>query len=142
MGTLFRFQSELLADGKITACEVERIREYIELNGELDLDDVKLLVQLLSDAREVCPAFDELFFPALKRVLLSDGKIGLDEQFYLLKMLYSDKHIRDREKRFLKELRDEAKEISPEFESLVAEAIKAPARDWCVGGVATASKKR
>ena len=135
MGSLFRIQSELLADGKITEGEVERIREYIHANGQLDIDDVKLLVNLLVEAKEVCPAFDDLFFPALKKVILTDGCIGLDEQYYLLKMLYGDKQIRDRERVFLKELRAEAREVSPEFEGLYAEAMKAPARGWSVGGV-------
>jgi hypothetical protein len=135
MGSLFKIQSELLADGKITEGEVERIREYIHSNGQLDLDDVKLLVNLLADAKEVCPAFDDLFFPALKKVILTDGCIGLDEQYYLLKMLYSDKQIRDSERVFLRQLREEARETSPEFDSLFAEAMKAPSRGWCVGGV-------
>jgi uncharacterized tellurite resistance protein B-like protein len=123
MASLFRIQSELLADGKITDAEVDRLREFIHENGELDLDDVKLLVNVLSEAREVCPAFDNLFFPLLKEVILQDGRIGLDEQFYLLKMLYSDGQVRDREKQFLRELREEADETSAEFESLYYTAL-------------------
>ena len=134
MGSLHQLRSELLRDGKITDDEVQVIRDYIHRDGKLDLDDVKFLVGLLSDAREVCPAFDELFFPALKEVLLADGQIGTDEQFFLLKMLYSDGHIRDSEKRFLFELLQEANRITPEFEALCAEALKAHPTEWNVGG--------
>lgn len=134
MGRLRELQNELLQDGKITDQEVEVIREYIRGTGSLDMEDVKLLVELLCDAREVSPAFDELFFPALKEVILADGRIGLDEQFYLLKMLYSDKHVRESEKQFLRELRREAKETTPEFEALCEEAFHAPATNWSVGG--------
>ena len=134
MGSLHQLRSELLRDGKITDDEVQVIRDYIHRDGKLDLDDVKFLVGLLSDAREVCPAFDELFFPALKDVLLADGQIGMDEQFFLLKMLYSDGHIRDSEKRFLFELLQEANRITPEFEALCAEALKAHPTEWNVGG--------
>jgi uncharacterized tellurite resistance protein B-like protein len=134
MGHLQSLQSELLQDGKITDGEVEVIRRYIEENGTLDMQDVKFLVELLSDAREVSLAFDELFFPALKEVLLADGRIGLDEQFYLLKMLYSDGNIRECEKQFLSKLRREAKETTPEFDALCEAAFAAPASNWSVGG--------
>jgi hypothetical protein len=95
---------------------------------------VKFLVELLCDAREVAPEFDEVFFPALKDAILADRQVGLDEQFYLLKMLYSDKHVRESEKQFLRELRREMKDVTPEFEDLCEEAFSAPATNWSVGG--------
>lgn len=134
MAGLKRLEANLLRDGRITEAEVAIIREHVEADGRLDLEDVKFLVELLSEAREVCTAFDDLFFPALKEVLLADGKVGLDEQFYLLKMLYSDGHIRPREMQFLDELRREADETSPEFEALYREACGAHPTMWSVGG--------
>jgi hypothetical protein len=134
MGHLRDMQSEILRDGRITDQEVDVIRDYLRDKGGLDLEDVKFLVEMLSDAREVAPEFDEVFFPALKKVILADGRVGLDEQFYLLKMLYSDKHVRESEKQFLRDLRNEAKETTPEFESLCEEAFSAPATNWSVGG--------
>lgn len=134
MSNLSALRSELLKDGRITDSEVDVIRDYIHRDGRLDLDDVKFLVGLLSDAREVCPAFDELFFPVLKDVILEDGRIGQDEQFYLLKMLYSNGHIRESEKRFLQQLRREAREAPPEFEALCQEAMTAQATNWSLGG--------
>ena len=110
------------------------IRNAIEEDGKLDLADVKLLVELLSNASEVCPAFDELFFPVLKEALLADGKITLDEHFYLLKMLYSDGHVRECEREFLFTLRDELDEISPEFEALCDQMLTVPSRGWQLGG--------
>ena len=134
MSRLHQLRAELLKDGKITEDEVEVIREHIQEDGQLDLDDVKFLVELLSDARDVCPAFDELFFPVLKEVILEEGRIAPDEQFYLLKMLYSDGHVRESEKQLLLELRDEAKEVTPEFEALCREAMAAHPTNWNVGG--------
>jgi len=134
MAGLNELRSELLRDGKITDDEVEVIRDFIHRDGKLDMEDVKFLVELLSDAHEVCPAFDELFFPVLKEVILEDGRIGQDEQFYLLKMLYSDGHVRDSEKQFLHELRKSARETTPEFESLCETAMTAHPTNWDVGG--------
>lgn len=134
VSTLQELRTKVLHDEKITVDEVEVIREYLRQDGRLNLDDMKVLIELLSDAKEVCPEFDELFFPALKEVVLADGLIGSDEQFYLLKMLYSDGHIRDCERTFLAELRREAKQTSPEFEWLCETAAQAPAKNWDVGG--------
>ena len=134
MSNLHKLRSELLEDGRITDSEVEVIQDHIHRDGRLDLDDVKFLIELLCEAREVCAAFDELFFPALKEVILEDGCIGQDEQFYVLKMLYSDGHIRESEKQFLLQLREEAKEVTPEFEALCEEAMGAHPTNWDVGG--------
>jgi hypothetical protein len=134
MGRLNELRSELLQDGKITDQEVAVIRNYLQGEGKLDLDDVKFLVELLADAREVSPSFDDLFFPVLKEVLLADRQIGLDEQFYLLKMLYADGHVRESEKQFLQELRREVEETTPEFEALCDEALHAHPTNWSLGG--------
>lgn len=134
MRRLREMQAELLRDGKITDQEVAVLRGYIEEKGNLDTEDMRFLVELLVNAREVAPAFDDIFFPALKKTVLADGRIGLDEQFYLLKMLYSDGVVRDREKQFLEELRREANETTPEFEALCEEALHCSATNWSVGG--------
>ena len=134
MGTLHELRASLLKDRKITKDEVYVIRDYINRDGILDMEDVRFLVGLLSEAGEVCPEFDELFFPALKQVILADGRIDPGESFYLLKMLYSDGHIRDSEKQFLLELRQDADEVPPEFEALCDEALEAHPTNWAVGG--------
>jgi len=135
MSRLHELRSTVLQNGKITPDEVDHIRDLIQADNRLDLEDVRVLVELLSDATEVCPEFDELFFPALKEVILADGKIGCDEQFYLLKMLYSDGHLRDCERKFLEELRREVVETTPEFEALCETAKKAKSKNWDLGGI-------
>jgi hypothetical protein len=134
MGRLHQFRDQLLQDHRITEDEVGVLRDYLDRDGRLDLEDVKLLVELLGEASDVCPAFDEIFFPALKEVLLADGRVGLDEQYYLLKMLYSDGRIRDSEKAFLGELLTEVKHSTPEFETLCAEALQADPTAWSLSG--------
>jgi len=132
MGNLYRLREELLRDHQITDDEVAVIREYIEQDGKLDMDDIRFLVDLLADAREVSAGFDDLFFPALKEVILRDGIIGYDENYYLLKMLYVDGVVRDCERDFLLELRQEATHVSPEFESMCQQALTVVDRGWSV----------
>ena len=127
MANIYRLREQLLRDQRITEDEVAVIREFIERDGKLDLDDVRFLVDLLSDAREVCSAFDDLFFPVLREVILADGRVGLDEHFYLLKMLYSNGQIRQRERQFLSELRAAVEQASPELDALCAEVGEVPA---------------
>jgi uncharacterized tellurite resistance protein B-like protein len=134
MAGLYELRSELLRDGKISESDVRIIRAHIQRDGRLDQQDVKFLVELLSEADQVCPEFDELFFPALKQVIMDDGRIGEDEQFYLLKMLYANGRIRESEKRFLRELRREATEVTPEFQSLCETALVADETNWDVQG--------
>jgi hypothetical protein len=131
------FVSTVLADKKIDDSEVPQIRDYLYQDGRLDLDDVKLLVDLYCQAAQYCPAFEDLFFSVLEEVILEDGEIQPSEQFYLLKMLYSDHEIRDREKDFLRKLKQTAKRTSPEFDALCEEAFKAHPTEWSVGGVQT-----
>ena len=123
-----------LRDHRITKDEVAVIRQQVDADGRLDLDDVKFLVKLLVDAKEVCTEFDELFFRVLKQVVLHDGRIGQDEQFYLLKMLYSDGRVRDSERDFLVQLRNDAIESTPEFDALCETALATADVNWDLGG--------
>jgi len=128
------FVSATLADKKIDQSEVPLIRERLYEDGQLDIEDVKLLVELYCEAKEYCPAFEDLFFEVLEQVILADGEIQPSEQFYLLKVLYSDRVIRDREKDFLLKLKREANHTTPEFEALCDEAFRAHPTAWSVGG--------
>jgi hypothetical protein len=127
--------SATLADGKIDESEVPLIRQYLYEDGHLNLDDVKVLVELYCHATEYCPEFEDLFFSVLESVMLEDGEIQPVEQYYLLKMVYSDRVIRDREREFLVNLRQKATGTTPEFDALCEEALKAHPTQWSVGGV-------
>lgn len=134
MSKFHEFVSNTLADKKIDDAEVHQIREHIYQDGLLDLEDVKLLVELYCGATQYCQAFEDLFFSVLEQVMLADGEIQPSEQFYLLKMIYSDRKIRDCEKHFLERLRRTAQQTSPEFEALCDEALEAHPTAWSVGG--------
>ncbi len=75
--------------------------------------------------------------PHLKTVHVDstdDGEISQAEQFYLLKMIYSDGQIRECEKQFLQELRSEARIVPAGFEELCETAMSAKSEGWDVGG--------
>ena len=132
MSRLHDFVATTLADRRISDAEVPLIREKLYADGELSQGDVKLLVELYCGTEEPSPSFDRLFFAVLEEVLLADGEISASEQYYLLKMLYSDRVIRDQERDFLRKLRTKLPSRSPEFESLCQTALGAPDRNWTV----------
>ncbi len=132
MANLYKIREQLLRDHKITINEVEMIKDQMATDGKLDFADARLLVELLQDAREVCSEFDELFFPCLREIILEDGKIQMDEQFILLKMLYSDGEVRESERHFLTELYRDADEITPEFRQLCDNALNCETVDWSI----------
>ena len=134
MPRYFELLSTTLANQKIDDDEVGMIREQIYRDGQLDLDDVRLLIELYCEAREYPAAFETLFFDILKKVFLADGEVTPDEQYHLLKMLFSDRVIRSRELEFLRELKRESKHVTPEFDALCQNAFEAHPTNWSVGG--------
>jgi uncharacterized tellurite resistance protein B-like protein len=134
MSQLYQFLAKIQADGQISDSDVPLIREKLHEDSQLDVDDVKLLVELYCDTANRCPAFDTLFFSVLEKVFLADGQITTSEEFYLLKMLYSDREIREPEREFLRRLRKQLPERSASFEALFDTAMDSPAKNWSVGG--------
>src|SRR5438128_7500987 len=110
MSKLRELKSKILTDGddmRIDESDWELLRRHLPRDGQLDLDDLQVLVELRSEARSVCPAFDKYFFPAFKTALLADGTISLSEQFALLRLLYGGGGIDRAERKFLQELHKE-----------------------------------
>jgi hypothetical protein len=134
MSPLYDFVATTLADRQISDDELPLIREKLYADGELSMDDVKLLVELYCGCDEPSPSFSRLFFAVLEEVFLADDEISPSEQYYLLKMLYSDRVVRAAEREFLQKLRAKLPRHSPEFEALYETAMHAPDRDWSVGG--------
>ena len=102
---LRKFVEEILRDRKIDEEELQQVCDCIMADDVLDLQDVELLVQLYTGANSYPAEFEELFFGALKAVMLDDGRITDYERLLLMKMLYSDRTVRKVEIEFLEELR-------------------------------------
>jgi hypothetical protein len=133
MGQFHDFVSTTLSDGRITESEVPLIEAELRRDGRLDIEDVKLLVELYCNAKEYCMSFESLFFQVLEQVVLEDGEIEPSEQYYLLKMVYSDRVVRDAEKQFLAKIRDRVSSIAPGFAELCNEAMLTQSGVSCVG---------
>lgn len=134
MSQFHQFLAKIQTDGKICDADVHLVADQLEADGQLDIADVKLLVELYCGTKQRSPAFDTLFFTVLEKVFLTDGQISPSEEYYLLKMIYSDREIREQEREFLRRLRKQLPDRTASFEGLFDTAINAPSHNWSVGG--------
>ena len=129
--TLRDLKFEILQDGEdltIDSAEFERIKKHLENQACVTPDELKTLTEMRTEARRVCPEFDEFFFTALRDAILKDGMIDSFEHFQLLRLLYGGGGIDSAERKFLQQLRAGLKHVSPEFEALYQQAMRDAAR--------------
>ena len=72
------------------------------------------------------PAFEKFFFQAVKDHALADGRIDAEGAAWLRQLLPADGRVDDRQRKLLHELRGEAGQVSPAFETLFAQCMKQP----------------
>jgi len=133
--TTYRLLANRIIDKrKITDAEVDRLCSFVYRDHTPNLEDVRELTSIYVALVTVNEKFEKFFFGALKQIILEDGEIQPAEQFYLLKLLYSDRAIRPVELEFLRELKRDARVTSPEFNELCNAAFQASATNWDVGG--------
>ena len=124
MADLKSLKTTILADGVIDDAEVEIIRRELYADGVIDQDEVEFLIAVRNDAQRVCPAFEALFFEAVKQNVLTDGAIDAEEADWLRQMLFADGRIDEQEKKLLADLKKGATHVSPEFQRLYDECMK------------------
>lgn len=133
MTNLRQLESEILANGKVEGQEIERLRKELYADGQIDRKEADFLVELHKRVERKTPAFEKFFYQAIKDHILADGKIDAEEAAYLRQMLFADGIIDDHERKFLHELKGEAKHAGPEFEKLFAECMKQPQQQHTSG---------
>jgi uncharacterized tellurite resistance protein B-like protein len=127
MADLQNLKAQILADGTVDDHEVELIRRELYADGQIDQEEIEFLIALRNEARAVCPAFEDLFFQALKQNVLTDGSIDAEEAAWLRQVLFADGVLDARETQFLADLQREAARVSPEFRQLCDDCLKGQA---------------
>jgi hypothetical protein len=126
MADLRKLEELILANGKVNSQELETLRRELYADGKVDRKEADFLVKLHKRVQYPNPGFEQFFYKAIKDHILTDGRISKEETAWLRQMLFADDKIDDRERKFLHELKGEAKEVSPEFETLFKECLKQP----------------
>jgi hypothetical protein len=124
MMKLRQLEQDILAKGKIDGPQMEVLRQQLYADGNIDRPKADFLVELHRRVLPQTPAFEHLFYKALKDHLLAGERIGSDETNWLRHTLFVDGTLKEEERKFLHELKGEAKKTSPEFEALFKQSMK------------------
>lgn len=130
---LRQIEQDIMRTGKIDGPELEVLRRQIYANGKIERAEADFLVELHKRVQHLTPAFEQFFYKAVKDHILAHGRIDAEETAWLRRMLFADGKIDDEERKFLHELKGEAKQISPEFEGLLADSMKQPQEQHTCG---------
>jgi hypothetical protein len=126
VGTLQEIKRDILARSRVDEPELEMLRRHIYVNGKIDRQAADFLVEVYKRVEHRTPAFEHFFYKATKDHILADGQIDAEKAAWLRQMLFAHGNIKDEERKFLHELKGEAKKTSPEFEVLFKEGMKQP----------------
>jgi hypothetical protein len=133
MTKLRRIEQDIVATGKVDTPELEALRQEMHAHGNIARPEADFLVELHKRVQHLTPAFDHFFYQAIKEHILAHGRIDAEEAHWLRRMLSADGKIDDEERKFLHELKGEAKQVSREFEVLFGESMKEPQEQHTCG---------
>lgn len=123
---LRQIEQDILATGKVDGPELESLRRALYAHEKIERPEADFLVELHKRVQHLSPAFEQLYYQAIKDHILAHGRIDAEETTWLKQMLFADGKIDDEERKFLHELKGEAKHVSREFEVLFGESMKQP----------------
>jgi hypothetical protein len=112
--------------GRVDGHELEVLRQLVYADGKVDRREANRLVELHKRVRYRTPAFEQFFYHAIKDHILADGRISAGEAAWLRQVVCAGGKIDDEGRKFLHQLKGEAREVSPEFEALFKECMKLP----------------
>src|ERR1700730_7069483 len=126
MANLRAIEEKILANGRVDTPALELLRHELYSDGKIDRKEADFLVELHKRVQHLTPAFEHFFYQAIKDHILADGYITVEEAAWLRRLLFAAGKIDDHERRFLHELKGEAKQVCREFEALFMESMKQP----------------
>ena len=118
-----QIEHDVLAKGRVDGHELEVLRRHLYADGKIDRRGADFLVELHKRVQHLTPAFEQLFYQAVKEHILAHGRIDAEEAAWLRRMLFADGKIDDGEKKFLKTLKAGAIKTSAAFDTLYAECV-------------------
>lgn len=126
MPQLRQIEQAILANGRVDGPELEALRQQVYAGGKVARREADFLVELHKRVQHMTPAFDQFFYQAIKDHILAGARIDAEQAAWLRQLLFADGKIDDEERKFLHELKGEAKEIGAEFAKLFEECMKQP----------------
>jgi hypothetical protein len=134
MVNLREIEESILADGRVDGHELDTLRKVLYTGGKIDRPKADFLVELHKRVQRPTPAFEHFFYRAIKDHILADGRIDAEEADWLRRMLFADGRFHDEGRKFLHQLKGEAKQASTQFEVLYKDSMKQPPEQRTSGG--------
>ena len=126
MPDLRQIEQDILATGKVESPELELLHRVLYADGKIDRREADFLVELHKRVQHLTPGFEQFFYKAIKDHILTHSQIDTEDAAWLREMLFADGKFHDEGRKFLHELKGEAKQVSREFELLFEECMKQP----------------
>ncbi len=126
MQELKRIETDIMAKGKVDSDHLTALHAVLYADKKIDRAEADFVVALHKKVQHPNPAFERLVYSAVKSHVLSDGTIDAEEAAWLRQMIFADGVVSDQERKFLNELKGEAKGVCPEFEALFKAAMEMP----------------
>jgi len=133
MLNLQAIEQTILANGRVDGPELEMLHRQLFVDGKIARREADFLVELYKRVQHHTPAFEHFFYQAIKDHILAHGRIDAEEAAWLRRLIFSNGKITDEKRRFLHELKGEAKEVSAEFTTLFAQSMKQPPEQHTCG---------
>jgi len=124
MPKLRELMQKMLSDGKVDGHGLVSLCDTLYADDKIDRQEAELLIELHKRVERVSPAFESFFYQAIKRHVLTDGKIDAEEADWLKRMIFADGRADKREKKLIRELKGEATHLCHEFEGLYADCLE------------------
>lgn len=120
------FEESVSRTGKLSGSDQKALQELVYADGKIDRPEADFLVVIHKRVQPRSASFEQFFYKAIKDHILANGKIGPGEAEWLRQMIFFNDRLEDEERKFLQELKGEARETSPEFDALYQECMKLP----------------
>jgi uncharacterized tellurite resistance protein B-like protein len=126
MTNLRALEERIIANNRVEGHEIRVLRELLYADGKIDREEADFLVVVHKRVQHRTQGFEQFFYNAIKDHILADGRIDAEETQWLQQMIFHNDKLEDEERKFLHELKGEAKELSPEFEAFLVKTLKYP----------------
>jgi hypothetical protein len=113
----------ILADGVVEPRETVVLQREFLADERIDRSELEFLIELRKEAKSVSQTFEDFFFQVIKKTVIEDRGISGEEARWLRDWIFADGQVDKRELQLLKELRDTATHVSPEFDKLYKECV-------------------
>jgi hypothetical protein len=119
-------EERVVANGRVEGHEIRLLHQLLYADGKIDREEADFLVVVHKRVQHRTHGFEEFFYNTIKDHILADGRVDAEETAWLRQMIFHDDKLEDEERKFLHQLKGEAKEVSPEFEAFLLESMKYP----------------